>query len=78
MFWVQLVAYTANRPAVILALCYKDFKVAIIWDPDREYKKTVVIDVTVADTKGYFSKKNACVFFRHPKNCLSPLADTLY
>lgn len=59
IFWVQLIASTGNRPAAISALRYKDFKVALIRDPDREYKETLVIDLTVANTKGYRGEKEA-------------------
>lgn len=67
ILWVQLIAYTGNRPAAISALCYKNFKVALIRDPDREYKETLVIDVTAADTKGYLGEKDACVSFSYPQ-----------
>lgn len=56
---MQLITSTGNRPAAISALRYKDFKVALIRDPDREYRETLVIDLTVTNTKGYRGEKEA-------------------
>ena len=66
ILWVQLVAYTGNRPAAISALCYKNFKIAFIRDPDRKYKETLIIDITAADTKGYLGEKNTSIFLYSP------------
>jgi hypothetical protein len=59
MFYMQVAGNTGNRPTAILALCYKDFKVALVRDPDGGEWPRLVVDSTFENTKGYLGDKDA-------------------
>lgn len=56
---MQLAGVTGNRPAALLALCYRHVVVALLPDPKGERQPRVLIEIKFDETKGYLGKKEA-------------------
>lgn len=59
MLYMQIAGNTGNRPGAILALRFRDFKIALVRDPDGGPWPRLVIDTTFDHTKGYRGDKDA-------------------
>lgn len=58
---MQLAGITGNRPAALLAICYKHVKVTLLPDPNGGERPRVILEIVYKHTKGYLGQKEAFV-----------------
>lgn len=58
---MQLAGITGNRPAALLAVCYRHVKVTLLADPDGGERPRVMLEIVYQHTKGYLGDKDALV-----------------
>ena len=67
---MQLAGITGNRPAALLAVCYRHIKVTLLPDPHGGERPRVLIEIIYKYTKGYLGEKDAFVFPSTPHSLL--------
>ena len=60
---MQLAGITGNRPAALLAICYRHVKVTLLADPNGGERPRVMLEIVYSYTKGYLGNKDV---FVHP------------
>jgi len=58
---MQLAGITGNRPAALLAICYRHVKVTLLPDPNGGERPRVILEIVYKYTKGYLGQKEAFV-----------------
>ena len=58
---MQLAGITGNRPAALLAVCYRHVKVALLADPKGGEQPRVMLEIVYKYIKGYLGDKDALV-----------------
>lgn len=59
---MHLAGITGNRPAALLAVCYKDVKITLLPDPNRGELPRRLIEIAFKNIKGYLGEKETSVF----------------
>lgn len=58
---MQLAGITGNRPAALLAVCYRHIKVTLLPDPYGGERPRVLVEILYKYTKGYLGEKDGSV-----------------